>query len=184
MPRVTSSAVGDPEKFTGDIRTHLMAIDPNQIEQFNFDGTQSHSQLSLNFACRHCHVSGGLATPKSDQELIRAATNYHQVQSVEEPLEAFAPAESVVVEERDGQFVAIVSGNHPDTCSTISTVEQNIEDDTITISVYSETPQDAVCGQALTPFSQEVVLETAGLEPGDYLVDVNNGQTSTSFTIP
>ena len=34
MPKVTKSAVGDPERFTGDIRTHLMAIDPDQVEQF------------------------------------------------------------------------------------------------------------------------------------------------------
>jgi hypothetical protein len=54
-----------------------MAIDPEQIEQFNEDGTQSLSRLGLDFACRHCHVEGGLASVKTDEELIEKATDYH-----------------------------------------------------------------------------------------------------------
>jgi hypothetical protein len=77
MPRVTQSAVGDPERFSGDMRTHLMAIDPNQIEQFSEDGTMALSQLGLNFVCRQCHVEGGDAGPRSDEELIDAANGYH-----------------------------------------------------------------------------------------------------------
>ncbi|MDX1616462.1 MAG: multiheme c-type cytochrome [Candidatus Promineifilaceae bacterium] len=77
MPRITKSAVGDPDTFTGDLRTHLMAIDPNQIEQFTDDGTEALSQVGLNFACRHCHVEGGDASPKTDEELIQAATGIH-----------------------------------------------------------------------------------------------------------
>lgn len=79
MPRVTKSAVGDPERFTGDIRTHLMAIDPLQVGQFTEDGTVALSQLSLNYACRHCHVPAGDgdASPKTDEELIEAAVGFH-----------------------------------------------------------------------------------------------------------
>ncbi len=83
MPRMVKSAWGDAEKFTGDIRTHLMAIDPTQIEQFetvtNQDGSETqvvYSQIGLNFACRHCHGSG-LGSPKTDEELIENATGYH-----------------------------------------------------------------------------------------------------------
>jgi hypothetical protein len=78
MPRVTKSAVGNAEKFTGDIRTHLMAIDPDQDGQFTEDGSEALSQLSLDFACRHCHVEGGTAAPKTDEELIERATGYHE----------------------------------------------------------------------------------------------------------
>lgn len=77
MPRVTKSAVGDASKFTGDIRTHLMAIDPNQIGQFTEDGSAALSQLGLDFACRSCHVEGGMATVKTDEQLIDKATDYH-----------------------------------------------------------------------------------------------------------
>ena len=39
MPRVTKSALGDPERYQGDIRTRLMGIDPCQDCQFNEDGS-------------------------------------------------------------------------------------------------------------------------------------------------
>ncbi len=77
MPRVTKSAVGNAAKFTGDIRTHLMAIDPDQIGQFTEDGSEALSQLGLDFACRHCHIDGGKATPKTDEELTAMALGYH-----------------------------------------------------------------------------------------------------------
>ncbi len=76
MPRVIKSAWADPEKYSGDIRTHLMAINPTQIEQFSDDGTIALSEIGLNFACRHCH-GGGLGSTKTDEELIAAATDYH-----------------------------------------------------------------------------------------------------------
>jgi hypothetical protein len=76
MPRIIKSAWGDPEKFTADIRTHVMAIDPNQVSQFNEDGTQSLSQIGLDFACRHCHLPGTILA-KTDDELIAAANDYH-----------------------------------------------------------------------------------------------------------
>ncbi len=77
MPRVTKSATGNVDLFTGDIRTHLMAINPTQIEQFNEDGTVALSEIGLNFACRHCHVEGGPASVKADEELINKAVDYH-----------------------------------------------------------------------------------------------------------
>lgn len=76
MPFMIKSAWGNPEKYTGDIRTHLMAIDPYQIEQFNEDGTLALSQIGLNFACRHCH-GAGFGTEKTDEELTEGAVGYH-----------------------------------------------------------------------------------------------------------
>ena len=77
MPRITKSAVGNSAMFTGDIRTHLMAIDPDQIGQFTEDGSVALSQISLDFACRHCHVAGGQATAKTDEQLTERAFGYH-----------------------------------------------------------------------------------------------------------
>jgi hypothetical protein len=79
MPRITKSAVGNADLFSADIRTHVMAIDPFQIGQFNEDGTVALSQISLDFACRHCHNPNGFANPKTDEELISAASGYHTV---------------------------------------------------------------------------------------------------------
>jgi hypothetical protein len=69
MSRITKSAVGNAEKFTGDIRTHIMAIDPVQIDPFTDDGKLVLSQISLEFACRSCHVEGGIAHNHTDSEL-------------------------------------------------------------------------------------------------------------------
>jgi hypothetical protein len=80
MPRLVQSAVGDPEQFTGDIRTHVMAIDPYQVGQFvetDEGELVSKSQISLNFACRTCHNPDGLGRTKTDEELLETAINYH-----------------------------------------------------------------------------------------------------------
>ncbi len=77
MPRVTKSAVGNAAKFTGDIRTHLMAIDPDQAGQFTEDGKYALSQLGLDFACRSCHVEGGSASILTDAQLKQEASGYH-----------------------------------------------------------------------------------------------------------
>ena len=79
MPRVTKSAVGDIAKFTGDIRTHLMAINPTQFEQFTEDGSQALSELGLNFACRSCHIPES-ATALDDATLTDMASGYHDPQ--------------------------------------------------------------------------------------------------------
>ena len=73
---MTKSAVGDAEKFTGDIRTHMMAIDPDQIDQFTEDGSEALSQLGMDFVCRHCHVPGS-AVELTDDELRATALGYH-----------------------------------------------------------------------------------------------------------
>ncbi len=76
MPRIVKTAWGDAAMFTGDIRTHMMAIDPNQIGQFSEDGPTTLSQIGLDFACRHCHIpDSGIA--KTDEELKAMANGYH-----------------------------------------------------------------------------------------------------------
>jgi predicted amidohydrolase len=91
MPRMIKTAWGDETSFTGDFRTHRMAIDPSQIDQFTTviaeDGTEkqiANSQIGLNFACRHCHLSDTIMA-MDDQTLINAAYNYHE-RPVEPPV--------------------------------------------------------------------------------------------------
>jgi hypothetical protein len=185
MPKVTKSALGDPERFMGDIRTHLMAIDPNQIEQFTEDGALALSQLGLNFACRHCHVEGGMASLKTDEELKEAATGIHAPPEPEPelPTESLAIVDSVTVEERDGDYYAIVEGNYPDACTRTSSVEQEVDGSTIELSIYTSAPPDLVCATVLTPFTEELLLDTDGLEPGEYTLVVNGGMATTTFSI-
>jgi hypothetical protein len=82
MSQVIKLAWGDESRFTGDLRTHAVGIDPTKIEQFyveNVNGTEqsySEPQVGLNFTCRHCHNGIG-GSQKTDQELIDAAYGYH-----------------------------------------------------------------------------------------------------------
>ncbi len=80
MPLMVKSAWSNEERFMGDIRTHLMAIDPSQIDQFytakdntGAEVSYSISQVGLNFACRSCHTGKSF----SDEALIAEATGYH-----------------------------------------------------------------------------------------------------------
>lgn len=92
MPPAVQVAVGNPDQFMADFRTHLMAINPNQMGMTTEDG--GYPQIGLNYACRQCHNPDGLATEKSDEELQAAAANYHMPVVEEAPTaEPTAPAE-------------------------------------------------------------------------------------------
>ena len=74
MPHLIQSGSANPQGFMGDMPTHVVAIDPQKISQFNEDGSLASGQISLDYACRHCH---GLT--KSDAELLTAASGYHEI---------------------------------------------------------------------------------------------------------
>jgi hypothetical protein len=174
-------AEADPELFTGDLRTHAMSINPNQIEQFNEEGTEPLPEIGLNFACRQCH-NDQLANIKTDEVLIEAANGYHAAAPVSAAESSAIFVDDITVEERGGTYVAVINGNLPDSCSTIDGVEQSVDGTTFSLTVSASRPGDALCAQALVPFTEEVELDTAGLEAGDYTVDVN-GEISTTFSL-
>jgi hypothetical protein len=77
MPNATKSAVGDLTQFSGDLRTHLMAINPLETGQLTRDEAESLPYLGLEFTCRGCHFDGGRGAELTDEQLIEAATGYH-----------------------------------------------------------------------------------------------------------
>ncbi len=77
MPRLIKSAWGDAARFTGDVRTHVVMIDPDSMTSFGEDGKTARPQIGLDFACKRCHVQGGLASLKPDDQLKAAARAYH-----------------------------------------------------------------------------------------------------------
>lgn len=80
MAPMVQNGWGDAEKFTADMPTHLFAINPLQTGQFSEDGTTTLAQISVDYACKHCH-GGGLGMPKEDALLISTATGYHEPQA-------------------------------------------------------------------------------------------------------
>lgn len=77
MPRVGKSALADPAQFSGDVRTHLMGINPLALEQFTKDGSQSLPYLSVTFACRGCHYDAGRGPNLTDDVLQETALGFH-----------------------------------------------------------------------------------------------------------
>ncbi len=74
MPRLIQNGSANLKGYMGDMRTHVVAIDPLKISQFNADGSLATGQISLDYACRHCHGS-----TLTDAELLAAASDYHAV---------------------------------------------------------------------------------------------------------
>lgn len=77
MPHASKSAVGDPAQFTADIRTHLMAINPQVVDQFNEAGDESLPYIALEFSCKGCHNPEGIGGEMPDEQLMEVATGYH-----------------------------------------------------------------------------------------------------------
>ncbi|MEZ4592501.1 MAG: multiheme c-type cytochrome [Chloroflexota bacterium] len=96
MPRLVQAAVGDAAMYTADLRTHVMAINAAQLEQFNEDGTLATTRIALNFACRSCHNPDGRAPEVSDEALLALAAGYHTppAAAVEAPAEAPVDSET------------------------------------------------------------------------------------------
>lgn len=79
------------------------------------------------------------------------------------------------------QAQAILNGNLSDGCTTIDEIRQERTDNTIALTVVTARPEDAMCTQALVPFTETVSLDIHGLSAGTYTVNVN-GQTA-SFSL-
>lgn len=85
------------------------------------------------------------------------------------------PVDSVSVEQRDGEYVAVVEGQFRDACGEIGATVQTVQDDTIRVgTLLAPTPPDMMCAQVITPFTETIPLDTSGLPPGEYQVSVNS----------
>jgi hypothetical protein len=93
-----------------------------------------------------------------------------------------AMVDTVTVEQRDNHYYAVITGNYPDPCTYISSIEQIVEGDTISITLFTDSPADLMCAAVLTPFTVDVLLTTGGLMPQSYDVVVNDGP-STTFSL-
>ena len=109
-------------------------------------------------------------------------------QSAAEPQEAelgtgVAFIQTVEVEERDGEYWAVVEGWYPDACSTYGGSKQEVVGDTIHLTITSTRPEDLACAQVLTDMTEEILLDTDDLDPGEYTLIVNVDNATTTFTV-
>jgi hypothetical protein len=93
-----------------------------------------------------------------------------------------AMVDSVIVKQTNNQNYAVINGFYPDACTNVSSVEQSVVGNTISITLFTDRPDDLICAAMLTPFTIEVLLTTGGLMPQEYSVIINEGP-STTFTL-
>jgi len=89
----------------------------------------------------------------------------------------------IQVEKRGSDYVALIQGDMPDSCSTVCGSEQTIDSNEININLFSSRPEDMMCSQMLTPFTTEVQLNIEGLDPGEYTVTLNETHATTTFIL-
>lgn len=119
-----------------------------------------------------CAPSAG-ASPASTETPTPASTSAASVESVDVQI-----LESMPIQVR-----VLVRGQLPDAgCTSIVSVNQVREGNTFFITLVTTADPLALCAQMLTPFEQQVPLDTSDLEPGQYTVDVHG--TQSSFELP
>jgi inhibitor of cysteine peptidase len=92
-----------------------------------------------------------------------------------------AMVDGVVVETINEHQYAVVNGFYPDPCTRISDVDQVVDGKRFVISLTTDRPDDMVCAQMLEEYEVSLLLETGGLPPGEYTVEV--GERETSFSL-
>ncbi|MBK8904101.1 MAG: GerMN domain-containing protein [Anaerolineaceae bacterium] len=119
-----------------------------------------------------------VVVPTDDPTLPTATTEPVSTDDMSSEMGFFI--ETIDVTNTDGRIDVTLTGNLPDACTEIQTVEQTFDLDTNTfnLNVRTERPEDVACAQVLTPFEETVTLQTADLPAGTYQVAVE-GETQT-----
>ena len=90
--------------------------------------------------------------------------------------------QTVEIVERDGELVAVVEGWYPDACSSYGGSRQDVEGDTVNLTVTSQ-PGDVPCAQVLTDMTEEIVIDIDDLDAGEYAL-IANEEATTTFVVP
>lgn len=67
----------------------------------------------------------------------------------------------------------IIEGTFPDGCTTMGSIDQQIDGDMLIITANTERPADLMCTQAIVSFEQTLPLDLASIPDGEYQVIVN-----------
>lgn len=82
--------------------------------------------------------------------------------------------EVFMLESMPVQIKAVVRGDLADGCTEIGEISQSLEDDVFMVTIKTVRDKEAMCTQALVPFSETITLENVvGLKAGEYSVLVN-----------
>jgi hypothetical protein len=96
-----------------------------------------------------------------------------------------APIDSVEVSilgTNPARIDVTISGYLTDGCTRLGDIGQSVTGRRIEVTVYTERPRDAMCTQAIVPFTETVMLDTRNLAPGAYTLAVNGWEQE--LTLP
>jgi len=113
--------------------------------------------------------------------LLVACAADAQEQSSSKSAGSPAMVDGVVVETINQHQYAVVNGFYPDPCTRISEVNQTVDGSRFVITLSTDRPDDLVCAQMLAEYEISLLLETGGLTPGEYTVEVNDRETRFSL---
>jgi inhibitor of cysteine peptidase len=119
-------------------------------------------------ACRHVPPAALAQTQPEPEPLIRLA-------GVER-------IEPVMLEMYPVQVRVVVHGWLSDGCTRLHGFDQKTEGTVISMRVLTTRPRDAICTQAIKRFQKTYPVNTEGLAPGTYTLDVNG--KSKQITLP
>lgn len=90
--------------------------------------------------------------------------------------------EPVILESYPVQVRVVVHGWLSDGCTRLHGFDQKTEGTVISMRVLTTRPRDAICTQAIKRFQETYPVDTEGLAPGTYTLDVNG--KSKQITLP
>lgn len=91
--------------------------------------------------------------------------------------------QALILESFPVQVNVEVTGYLPDGCTTIGNATTRKDGNTFYVQISTLRPRDALCTQALVPFTKVVPLDMYGLKKGVYTVDVNGKTTSFELSV-
>ncbi len=71
------------------------------------------------------------------------------------------------------QIRVVTEGYLPDGCTEIDEITAKREGNTFNVNISTRRPKDAICTEAIVPFSETIPLDVHGLKAGNYTVNVN-----------
>lgn len=101
--------------------------------------------------------------------------------ATEDSLASVNEVEILAIDNESSTVEISVSGDLSDACTEIKDITKSQAGTTFTVKITTIRPEDVLCAQVITPFEEVIDLDTTGLEPGIYTVDVNG--VTKAFTL-
>lgn len=106
--------------------------------------------------------------------------------SADDPQAGEASVDSIdimILESFPVQVRVIARGTLPDGCTTIDTVNTELESNTFTVTITTARSADTRCSKKDVPFEEGISLPVVGLKAGTYTVNVNGTEDTFTLTV-